>query len=417
MRRLPDELMLDYLVREGSERMNDELAADLARRLAEFHRQRRLSRLAGHRAGKRLWRSWEDSLREARELEPLAGPMLSQIRGLVERFRDEHGALVEERHHRWTVDGHGDLRAEHVCLTQPPVFFDCLEFSADYRQVDAANDLAFLLMDLEALGARQFAGALGAHYLYETRDETLPLVLDFYRSHRALIRARVAAIRAREGEIPLADRTRARQEAARLLTLSRHYLRPTRLIVVYGYSGTGKSSVASRLASAGGMALLGTDVIRREVVPASGPAPFLEGRYGAAARARVYDELVRRALQHLLAGNSVVLDGTFLHDEGQDALTRLRADWDGPALALLVDPGQGAVAANLRARSKRADVSDADAEVYRRQLESPLPDVSGFWRWRLDRGECGLSGAALLARLPSDFAPLIRDLVAKKGAG
>jgi predicted kinase len=187
--------------------------------------------------------------------------------------------------------------------------------------------------------------------------------------------------------------------------------------VVYGYSGTGKSSVASRLASAGGMALLGTDVIRREVVPASGPAPFLEGRYGAAARARVYDELVRRALQHLLAGNSVVLDGTFLHDEGQDALTRLRAAWDGPALALLVDPGQGAVAANLRARSKRADVSDADAEVYRRQLESPLPDVSGFWRWRLDRGECGLSGAALLARLPSDFAPLIRDLVAKKGAG
>jgi hypothetical protein len=57
--------------------------------------------------------------------------------------------------------GHGDLRAEHVLLENGTVtIVDRLEFDWRLRRVDVADDVAFLVMDLHALGADWAAEAL-----------------------------------------------------------------------------------------------------------------------------------------------------------------------------------------------------------------------------------------------------------------
>ena len=90
------------------------------------------------------------------------------------------------------VDGHGDLRPEHVCLLKPPMVIDCLEFNAALRQVDPFDELALLAMECAMAGAawigpRQLAGC--AQTLADTPP---PVVWQVYTAGRALLRARLA---------------------------------------------------------------------------------------------------------------------------------------------------------------------------------------------------------------------------------
>jgi aminoglycoside phosphotransferase family enzyme len=90
------------------------------------------------------------------------------------------------------VDGHGDLRPEHVYLLEPPVVIDCLEFNAPLRQVDPFDEIGFLALECELAGApwigpRLLAGCAAA--LGEEPDRPL---MQLYRAHRALLRARLA---------------------------------------------------------------------------------------------------------------------------------------------------------------------------------------------------------------------------------
>ena len=46
------------------------------------------------------------------------------------------------------VDGHGDLRPEHVYLLPGPTVIDCIEFNENLRWIDVISDIAFMVMDL-----------------------------------------------------------------------------------------------------------------------------------------------------------------------------------------------------------------------------------------------------------------------------
>jgi aminoglycoside phosphotransferase family enzyme len=90
------------------------------------------------------------------------------------------------------VEGHGDLRPEHVCLTVPPVIFDCLEFNRDFRIVDPVDELAFLAMECERLGNTGVGPALLATYAQVTGDRPPPALVHFYQALRACLRAKLS---------------------------------------------------------------------------------------------------------------------------------------------------------------------------------------------------------------------------------
>jgi len=89
------------------------------------------------------------------------------------------------------VEGHGDLRPEHVFLGEPPAVIDCLEFDRALRLLDPFEELAFLSLECALLGGawagdifvRRCAAALG-----EAPPEPL---FDFYTASRACLRSRL----------------------------------------------------------------------------------------------------------------------------------------------------------------------------------------------------------------------------------
>ncbi len=198
MRRLPAECMLDRRLRERSATTSE--IRGLAEVLARFYRDcpPALTDAAAHRAD------------YARKLEAnhavLTDPDLKLPAGLVgevcirlARFLAHAGHVFEQRVAEGrVVDGHGDLRPEHVCLEAPPVVFDRLEFNRVFRLVDAADELASLAMECERLGAPIVGVELFERYGEATGDRPPDELLHFYAAYRACLRARLAILHTKE---------------------------------------------------------------------------------------------------------------------------------------------------------------------------------------------------------------------------
>lgn len=124
---------------------------------------------------------------------------------------DEHEPLLSARVAAGRVlEGHGDLRPEHICLVEPPAVIDCLEFNDAFRALDVADELAFLALECERLGA----AALGMRLFTDCTaalDDRVPAVLfDFYAAGRALLRAKLAAWHLADVPAELHDKWSAR---------------------------------------------------------------------------------------------------------------------------------------------------------------------------------------------------------------
>lgn len=211
------------------------------------------------------------------------------------------------------VEGHGDLRPEHICLVSPPVIFDCVEFNAEFRQLDIADELSFLAMECDLLGAPGVGETVIASYQAASDDRPAAELWAFYKAYRASVRAKVAALRS--AQLEGSAREAAFQLAVSYLTLADQYLRPFErplLLVVGGLMGSGKSTLAQAASDALGAVWLRSDVVRQTLFPGGREsAGYNDARYQPQSRSAVYDELLRQAGAHLAQGVSVVLDATF----------------------------------------------------------------------------------------------------------
>ena len=102
-------------------------------------------------------------------------------------------ALEHRARGRRIVEGHGDLRPEHVCLEPQPIFIDCLEFNRDWRLLDPADELAYLAMECRHAGVPWIGGVVLAAYRGKTGDEVSPGLIGFYQAYRAALRAKLCA--------------------------------------------------------------------------------------------------------------------------------------------------------------------------------------------------------------------------------
>ena len=109
------------------------------------------------------------------------------------RFLAERETLIANRiHAHRIVDGHGDLRPEHICLDTSPKVIDCLEFNANLRAIDPVDELAYLSVECERLGASWVGERIIKRVLCRLRDWVPEELLWFYRCYRATLRARLA---------------------------------------------------------------------------------------------------------------------------------------------------------------------------------------------------------------------------------
>jgi aminoglycoside phosphotransferase family enzyme len=208
MRRLPAERMLDYLIRKRAlEPMDTHAVAEV---LARFYRESPPIDIGGAE----YRRQYEHKVRMNHDT--LADPAYGLPADLVEAVHQAQRQFLmrapELLEHRATdgrvIEGHGDLRPEHVCVESLPVIFDRLEFNRAFRIIDPADELAFLAMECERLDAPQVEPELLGAYRRFTGDYPPPQLVWFYKAHRACLRARLAIWHLRDLPRPSWDRWR-----------------------------------------------------------------------------------------------------------------------------------------------------------------------------------------------------------------
>src|SRR5664280_1576144 len=118
---------------------------------------------------------------------------VERIAQVQRRFAQNRSVLLLERiHKRWFVDAHGDLRPEHIWLRDPVTIIDCLEFDPKLRALDPLDEIAFLHLECERLGGLSAAERIRRHLARALGDDASSGLFLFYRSHRAMLRARLS---------------------------------------------------------------------------------------------------------------------------------------------------------------------------------------------------------------------------------
>jgi aminoglycoside phosphotransferase family enzyme len=123
----------------------------------------------------------------------LAQGCVERIAQIQHRFCTKRAALLRERiHRRRFVDAHGDLRPEHIWLREPVTIIDCLEFDAKLRVLDPLDEISFLHLECERLGGLWAAERIRRRLARALDDDAASGLFLFYRSHRAMLRARLS---------------------------------------------------------------------------------------------------------------------------------------------------------------------------------------------------------------------------------
>ena len=102
------------------------------------------------------------------------------------------------------------------------------------------------------------------------------------------------------------------------------------IVVVFGLMGAGKSSRSRALAASLKWPVIHSDAVRKRLAGLKPtdrvPVEFGQGIYGADFSACTYDEMLRQAEAHLVAGRNVILDGSYKRAAERARVRRLERD-------------------------------------------------------------------------------------------
>lgn len=365
---------LDALVERGLV-TGAELAA-LGTRLAAVHEAATpVSAESDYGTAARIERVTLDNFSELATLalpEPIPS-RAAMLRDWVGRAHDELGALLSGRLRDGHVrECHGDLHCGNIVRWRRRlVAFDGIEFDAGLRYVDVASDIAFLTMDLAVRGRNDLRHAALNSWAAALGDYEALRLLPYYEVYRALVRAKVAALRCSQ---------QGRESQAQARTVLRYLdwanarTRPTRpsLLITCGLSGSGKTRLARHVARQRQALHVRSDVERKRL---AGLGPLADSRsppdggiYTREFNARTYERLARCATDALTGGESVIVDAAFLR-RNERAQLRAVADALGAPCAILhctapLDLLKTRVAARRKAGR---DASEADVALLDRQ--------------------------------------------------
>lgn len=370
MRRFPQEALLEEM------RRRQELPLALMPRLAEqialFHEQ--AERQTGSGGGKGIGRVIAGDVEVFQTMagHPFLPQKLERFARLAWRRLGRDCELLDQRRDAGLVRRcHGDLHLNNICLIDgEPVLFDAIEFSERFSRIDVLYDLAFLLMDLDRHGLREHASAVLNRYLEKTGDHAGLAALPLFLSCRAAIRAHVTVSAAHASST--APREDLLKEAEVLLDQAIDCLAPSapRLVAVGGPSGTGKSTLARRIAPMLGVApgaiVLRSDVIRKQLFGMREDQRLPTAAYSMEMNTRVYDRIAEISTQVIRAGYTAIADAVYGSVAEQAQIAAVAEVAEVPFCGLWLTAAPSLLEQRIEAR--RGDASDATVDVLHQQL-------------------------------------------------
>lgn len=349
--------------------------ADLGARVAQMHATAaRVEPDAPYGAPETVHRSTLDNFDELVRWVTSAAEA-SLLPGLQDRARrlfDAGRMRMTTRRERGCIrEGHGDLHCGNVVRWQGVLVpFDGLEFDPALRWIDVANDIAFLTMDLSAHERDDLRRETLQAWLTAAGDFDALALLPYYELSRALVRAKVAALRGQQAGA-----------SARPAASTPHYLdwastrsaraAPT-LVLMAGLSGSGKTWLGERIARSLQALVVRSDVERKRL---AGLAPLASsaslpdaGLYSLDFNARTYAHLRDCAAASLQGDESIVVDAANLRREERAQFVALaREHGANPVIVHCTAPLEVLRARVAVRAATAADASEATVSLLDRQ--------------------------------------------------
>ena len=310
----------------------------------------------------------------------------------------QHAVLAhlfqERRRDGFVGECHGDLHLGNMVLIDGRIrIFDCIEFNPQLRWIDVMNEVAFLSMDLIQHQCSDLAYRFLDRYLQITGDYRGVQLLRYYMVYRALVRAKVAAMRAAQTAMDaqaqrlLHNKCRAHVTLAKQLAESASPI----LMILHGFSGSGKTAVAQVVLETIGAIRIRSDVERKRLcglsMSARSESPVGEGLYTAQADSTTYDRLTELTAHAIDAGFPVLVDAAFLKREQRKLMRKLAQVKAVPFAILHTEASETTLRRRIAQRAAEgADASEASGAVLDWQLanQEPLTEVECAMTYSFD---------------------------------
>ena len=300
----------------------------------------------------------------------------------LKRWYREHPRLLETIDDRkangFVRECHGDLHLANMALIHDSItLFDCIEFNPELRWIDTISEVAFVAMDLRARGYAEYCWRFLNRYFEQSGDYAGVGLLRYYFVYRALVRAKVEALRVDQ---VACDNNTYREHMAPAISyieLAARWAGSHRagLIIMHGLSGSGKSTVAAQLSTALGALQIRSDVERKrlfELGPTDNSGSELDqGIYTSEATAATYRRLYEIASQVIAADFTVIVDATLLKESQRQPLLELESVH--PCRRLIIECEVPEVELRRRIGNRQNDASEANLQVLSHQLQVREP--------------------------------------------
>lgn len=372
MVQFPLDVTLDQVAARGE--LGDQHIDALAVRLAHFHQ--RECEVASENSP---WGTTEAIAHPVQENFELLAKVHGGDAELLARLRDWCDAellrltpLMRERKSRGMVrECHGDLHLANLAWHNDElVIFDCIEFDPALRWIDVISEVAFCFMDLLQKNLSGLAYRFLNTWLEACGDYEGIALLRYYAVYRALVRAKVAALRTGQGG----------DEVRGYLHLADSIASPgtPQLWITHGLSGSGKTTVSQALLQQHGMIRVRSDVERKRMAGLDALARSADGAgqglYAQEATRNTYARLASLADSLLDAGWPVIVDAAFLQREQRDLFRALALRHAMPFRIADVSADINTLLQRVALRTAQGrDASDAGPAILEHQLATAQP--------------------------------------------
>ena len=307
-------------------------------------------------------------------------------------------ATIDERKQKGFVrECHGDLHLGNMALINGRIIlFDCIEFNPELRWIDTISEVAFVAMDLNARGYPAYCWRFLNHYFEASGDYEAIKLLRYYFVYRALVRAKVEALRVDQEALDSSNYAAHIQPSIDYIELAARWSGSHRagLVIMHGLSGSGKSTVAAQLVEALGAIQIRSDVIRKRLfdldAQESSGSALAQGIYTGDATEQTYDRMCEIAATIIDADFTVIADATYLLESQRKALLEMAVSPSCNKIIIHCEVPEAELRKRIVAREH--DPSEANLEVLEHQLrnQEPISDAEKMYAQLVTIGSQGI---------------------------
>lgn len=381
MRRFPDDALAICRLMSGT--MTSAEVRGLALRIAGYHASAAVADVSRRFGAPAL--VLDEALDNCRDLTAATftsgKELLAQLESWTREYFASHRSCFQmRREHGHIRECHGDLHLGNVVEWGGELVpFDGIEFCEEFRWIDTLSDAAFAAMDFAAHDRLDYCHSFINTYFEATGDYEALTVLRWYLVYRAMVRAKVAAVRLAQVAKSSAEHTEVENRLQASLELSTHFAgedtaQPI-LWITHGLSGSGKTTGSEHLVQRNGAVRIRADVERKRIAGMTlggngfGPNHSTVDLYSPEMTDRTYHRLLDLATGILQCGFSVVVDATFLKKWQRQLFRDTARRVHVPLRIVAFKADEATLRRRIADRiANHRDASDADGRVLDMQL-------------------------------------------------